>query len=93
MHVNPSVLHALLLTAIISFPDINSSISCSNGDVRLAGGLLVNQGRVEICYQNQWGTVCHDLGAMLMLVLCVNSLDIHHKLGLSYLYYNVALHR
>ena len=61
MHVNPSVLHALLLTAIISFSDINSSISCSNGDVRLAGGLLVNQERVEICYQNQWGTVCHDL--------------------------------
>ena len=60
VHVNQSALHALLLAAIISFSDINSNISCTNGDVRLAGGLLVNQGRVEICYQNQWGTVCHD---------------------------------
>ena len=39
---------------------INSNVSCSDGDVRLADGLLENQGRVEICYQNQWGTVCHD---------------------------------
>ena len=33
---------------------------CSNGEVRLEGGLTESQGRVEICYNNQWGTVCHD---------------------------------
>ena len=33
---------------------------CSDGDVRLVDGVLKNEGRVEICYQNQWGTLCHN---------------------------------
>ena len=31
---------------------------CMNGDIRLIGGQ--NQGRVEVCYANQWGSVCAD---------------------------------
>ena len=34
--------------------------NCSNGELRLKGGHVVNEGRVEICYNNRWGTVCHD---------------------------------
>ena len=59
-HACEPISSACLILATISFSEVNSSTSCSNGDVRLTGGLLVNQGRVEICYQNQWGTVCHD---------------------------------
>ena len=33
---------------------------CINGDVRLADGLSKYEGRVEICYNEQWGTVCDD---------------------------------
>lgn len=31
---------------------------CSDGAIRVAGASLPNAGRVEICYYQQWGTVC-----------------------------------
>ena len=37
--------------------DINFLGPCSEGDVRLSGGQYYTEGRVEICLNNQWGTV------------------------------------
>ena len=34
---------------------------CAEGDLRIRGGLFVGQGRVEICHENIWGTICDDL--------------------------------
>ena len=31
---------------------------CSNGDIRLAGSTNFLEGRVEVCYDGVWGTVC-----------------------------------
>ena len=33
---------------------------CVHGDLRLVGGSDSLEGRLEICYFNQWGTICDD---------------------------------
>ena len=39
-----------------SSPDQNNT--CNNSDVRLTGGPYANQGRVELCLNRRWGTIC-----------------------------------
>ena len=33
---------------------------CTAGQLRLVGGNIPNEGRVEICMNNVWGTICDD---------------------------------
>ncbi len=39
--------------------------NCQDGEVRLSGGVVDDQnfimdGRLEICFNNAWGTVCNN---------------------------------
>ena len=46
---------------MITISTVPSNDTCTtNGDLRLVGSTNRYQGRVEVCYNRQWGTVCDD---------------------------------
>ena len=36
-------------------------LGCADGSIRLRGGMNGTEGRVEICYNSTWGTVCDNM--------------------------------
>ena len=57
-----NVSNTCTFTNVVSIiPDTNATVdsSCADGDVRLVGGVNEFEGRVEMCYNKFWGSVCH----------------------------------
>ncbi len=45
---------------LISACFIVKNAVCQEGDLRIQGGRFVGQGRIEICHESVWGTICDD---------------------------------
>ena len=64
---------ALLKVMIVhtTFYSMLHAAPCVTGQLRLVGGNIENEGRVEICVDNVWGTVCLDSwGSAEATVVC-----------------------
>ena len=59
-----SLSHSLSSSPTLPLPfsfSLDPEHSCEDGDIRLADGKTKNEGRVEICFEDHWGTVCGHL--------------------------------
>jgi deleted-in-malignant-brain-tumors protein 1 len=48
------------VAAVSCMPNTTEYVNCVDGDVRLVGGATHNEGNVQMCYSNAWGSVCDD---------------------------------
>ncbi|CAI8020957.1 Galectin-3-binding protein A [Geodia barretti] len=57
---------------LVEFLALVAAEPCStDGQVRLADGLTANEGRVEICLDGEWGTICdHHWGSSEARIVC-----------------------
>ena len=58
-------------SVICQSPPATDQPECSSGDLRLVGGERESEGRVEICVEGFWGTICDNgMGREEAVVVC-----------------------
>ena len=62
-YTNELFLFMCVCVCVYVCTDIVTSFSmCNDGDLRLSGGSIFNQGRLEVCMNSAWGSVCDSKG-------------------------------
>ena len=70
----PSLSHSLDKSTTVQ------NTTCQDQDLRLTNGSTVREGRVEVCYNQAWGTICDTVyGGIAAGILC-KQLDFRRKL-------------
>ena len=75
---NPHHTISILMCLIIAATPVQN---CTDWSIRLVGGSSPSQGRVEVCYNKQWGTICSNNGWYIS-TLFANVIS--RQLGYSY---------
>ena len=70
---------------------INLAVLCQNADIRLVNGTTAFEGRVEICWNETWGTICDGFWSGFDAQVACRQLG-YSTSGMYYIYMYVCMY-